>query len=86
MFLMLAFSIHNLVSFSGKRVPPRANLPSTTACASDTTTRATSSSTSDGSHSGGMGYGIVHQQHIPADESENLFRHVASPKTVSVIG
>ena len=43
------------------------------------------SSTSD-SHRGGMGYGIVHQQHIPADDSDNLFRHVASPKTVSVIG
>jgi hypothetical protein len=35
---------------------------------------------------GGMGYGIVHMQHIPSLESENLYRHVASPKTVSVIG
>mmetsp|Transcript_17698 Transcript_17698/g.32148 ORF Transcript_17698/g.32148 Transcript_17698/m.32148 type:complete len:95 (-) Transcript_17698:1155-1439(-) len=43
------------------------------------------SSTSE-SNRGGMGLGIVHQQRIPADESENLFRRVASPKTVSVIG
>lgn len=35
---------------------------------------------------GGMGYGIVHMQHIPSLESENLYRHVVSPKTVSVIG
>lgn len=34
---------------------------------------------------GGMGYGIVHQQHIPADEAENLFARVPD-KTVSVIG
>ena len=47
--------------------------------------RASSKATSD-SHRGGMGYSIVHQQHIPSVESENLFRHVASPKTVSVIG
>mmetsp|Transcript_8693 Transcript_8693/g.14192 ORF Transcript_8693/g.14192 Transcript_8693/m.14192 type:complete len:385 (+) Transcript_8693:193-1347(+) len=43
------------------------------------------SSTSE-SNRGGMGLGIVHQQRIPADDSENLFRRVASPKTVSVIG
>ncbi len=35
---------------------------------------------------GGMGYGIVHMQHIPSLESENLYRHVTSPKIVSVIG
>lgn len=35
---------------------------------------------------GGMGYGIVHMQHIPSLESENLYRHVAFPKTVSIIG
>jgi len=48
-------------------------------------TRATSSISSDG-HRGGLGYSIVHQQLLPADESENLFRFAASPKTVSVIG
>lgn len=35
---------------------------------------------------GGAGYGNVHHQMLPGDESENLFRHVASPKTISVIG
>ena len=36
---------------------------------------------------GGMGFGNVHQQMIPADDFDtNLFRHVVSPKTVSVIG
>lgn len=36
----------------------------------------------------GMGYGIVHSQHLASEgvESEHLFRHVASPRTVSVIG
>lgn len=33
-----------------------------------------------------MGFGNVHRQTIPADDSENLFRHVASPRTVSIIG
>jgi len=36
--------------------------------------------------SGGAGLGNVHHQLIPGDESENLFRHVPSPKTISVIG
>jgi hypothetical protein len=37
---------------------------------------------------GGMGYGNVHSQHLASEgaESEHLFRHVASPRTVSVIG
>ena len=34
----------------------------------------------------GMGYGIVHSQHLASDGAEHLFRHVASPRTVSVIG
>lgn len=36
----------------------------------------------------GMGYGIVHSQHLASEgaDSEHLFRHVASPRTVSVIG
>ncbi|KAL7527384.1 hypothetical protein ACHAXR_001929 [Thalassiosira sp. AJA248-18] len=46
--------------------------------------RRSNSSTSE--NWGGMGYGIVHQQRIPYDDSEKLFRHVVSPKTVSVIG
>lgn len=57
-------------------------------CNQKRATSSTSSSSSSESNKlwGGMGYGLVHRQHIPADESENLFRHVASPKTVSIIG
>ncbi|KAL9189082.1 hypothetical protein ACHAXT_011572 [Thalassiosira profunda] len=40
----------------------------------------------ESSNRGGMGFSIVHQQHLPSEESEDLFRHVASPRTVSVIG
>ena len=47
----------------------------------------TSINTSDIKYAG-MGYGIVHSQHLASEgaESEHLFRHVASPRTVSVIG
>lgn len=53
---------------------------------SSSSSRTNSRSITSDSHRFGMGYGIVHQQRIPADESEDLFRCVASPKTVSVIG
>lgn len=59
--------------------------PSPNVAAMAQSARRADSSTSE-SNRGGMGLGIVHQQRIPADESENLFRRVASPKTVSIIG
>ena len=53
-----------------------------------TTSSSASTLTSSASlRAGGMGFGNVHQQMIPADDFDtNLFRHVVSPKTVSVIG
>ena len=53
-----------------------------------TTSSSASTTTSSASlRAGGMGFGNVHQQMIPADDFDtNLFRHVVSPKTVSVIG
>ena len=41
-------------------------------------------SSSDISSGFGMGFGNVTQQHIPSDD--DMFKHVVSPKTVSVIG
>ena len=36
---------------------------------------------------GGAGYtGNIYHQMVPVDEEENLFRHVKSPNTISVIG
>lgn len=74
-----------VVAVAGKHASRGAKPPLSTNAAMALYSRRASSSTSE-SNRGGMGLANVHQQRLPSEESDSLFRHVASPRTVSIIG